>query len=373
MSNYANGQTIISDLHVLAPKQLAEEGDPIGLQVGNLNQPVKKVMIALDVLEQVVDEAIESEVQLIIAHHPMIYRPLKKVDLSTSQGRMIEKLIKHDIAVYAAHTNLDIAKGGVNDWLANAMELQNTEVLKTTVKKRLYKLAVYVPEQHSTKVRDAMAAAGAGHIGNYSHCTFNTSGEGTFKPLEGTDPFIGTKGQLEAVSELKIETVVQEERMNQVVAAMVQAHPYEEVAYDVYELKNEGQALGIGKIGMLKKPMEFEAFIAHVKKTLDVRSLRAVKGNNKKVQKVAVVGGDGNKFIYSAIMKGADVLVTGDMYYHNAHDAQAAGLSIVDPGHNVEKIMKKGLREYLTASLEKKGYSTEVVSSEVHTDPFLFF
>ncbi|MED2972528.1 Nif3-like dinuclear metal center hexameric protein [Fictibacillus sp. B-59209] len=373
MNKYANGHSVIGELHALAPKHLAEEGDPIGLQVGNLNKPVKKVMIALDVLEEVVDEAIEKGAELIIAHHPMIYRPLKKIDLSMPQGRMIEKLIKNDIAVYAAHTNLDVAKGGVNDWLAEALHLEQTEVLKGTKEISLVKLAVYVPEEQADTVREAMAAAGAGHIGQYSHCTFNTSGEGTFKPLEGTNPFIGTKGKIERVNEIKIETVISEDLVKQVISSMKKAHPYEEVAYDLYELKNEGETLGIGKIGRLAEEMPFEDFIQHVKQTLDVSALRAVKGHSRPVRKVAVVGGDGNKFISAAIMKGADVLVTGDMYYHNAHDAQAAGLSIIDPGHNVEKIMKTGLSTFLSGELKKKGYTTEVISSAVHTDPFLFY
>ncbi|MDN4074787.1 Nif3-like dinuclear metal center hexameric protein [Fictibacillus terranigra] len=373
MNKFANGQSVIAELNTLAPKHLAEEGDPIGLQVGNLNKPVKKVMIALDVLEEVVDEAIETGAELIIAHHPMIYRPLKKIDLSMPQGRIIEKLIKNDIAVYAAHTNLDVAKGGVNDWLAQALGLEQTEVLKGTREVSLVKLAVYVPEDYADTVRVAMSAAGAGHIGQYSHCTFNTTGEGTFKPLEGTKPFIGTQGQIERVKEIKVETVISEDLVKPVVSSMKKAHPYEEVAYDLYQLENQGETLGIGKIGRLAREMSFEQFIQHVKETLDVPSLRAVKGHSGPIRKVAVVGGDGNKFISAAIMKGADVLVTGDMYYHNAHDAQAAGLSIIDPGHNVEKIMKRGLCEYLTDEMKRKGYATEFFSSEVHTDPFLFF
>lgn len=373
MSKYANGQSVISYLHALAPKHLAYEGDPIGLQVGNLSKPVKKIMIALDVLEEVVDEAIEKGVDLILAHHPMIYRPLKNIDLASPQGRMIGKLIQHDITVFAAHTNLDIAQGGVNDWLAEAMQLERTEILKPTLTKTLYKLAVYVPQEHADLVREAMLSAGAGHIGAYSHCSFNTSGEGTFRPLEGTDPFIGTVGQTEKVKEVKIETVVPEEMVKRTVSSMIKAHPYEEVAYDLFELKNEGEVLGIGKVGYLAEEMTFEAFIDHVKTTLDVSSLRAVKGHERMIKKVAVLGGDGNKFISAAVMRGADVLVTGDMYYHNAHDAQAAGLSIVDPGHNVEKIMKKGLNRYLSEKLKEQRYDTEVISSEIHTDPFMFF
>ncbi|MGC4376005.1 Nif3-like dinuclear metal center hexameric protein [Fictibacillus sp. Mic-4] len=368
----ANGQWIISIMEKFAPKSLAEEGDPIGLQVGTLNKPVKKVMIALDVLETVVDEAIEKGVDLIIAHHPMIYRPLKRIDTSRSQGRVIEKLIKNDITVYAAHTNLDVAQGGVNDWLAEALKLTNTTVLKPTTMAKYIKLAVFVPKSHVDKVRDAISSAGAGHIGNYSHCTFNSSGLGTFKPLEGTNPYIGKLGELEIVDEVKIETIVPEALKKAVISEMLHAHPYEEVAYDVYPLENEGEFLGIGKIGQLEKAMTLEEFVQHVKNSLHVNALRVIKGHNRPIQKVAVVGGDGNKFISAAQFKGADVLVTGDIYYHNAHDAQAEGLTIIDPGHNIEKIMKKGLQQVIAQSVKEKKYDTEVICSEVNTDPFMF-
>ncbi|EIT85198.1 hypothetical protein A374_10660 [Fictibacillus macauensis ZFHKF-1] len=371
MTKYAYGHQVIGELHKLAPKHLAYEGDPIGLQVGNLALPVEKVMVVLDVLEPVVDEAIAKGVQLIIAHHPMIYRPLKNIDTATSQGRMIEKLLRHNITVYAAHTNLDIAKGGVNDWLAEALHLEQTSLLQVTAKETLYKLAVYVPTTHVEEVKEALAAAGAGHIGDYSHCTFSSEGTGTFKPLEGSQPFLGSQGDIEHVREVKLETVLPSNRLSRVLSAMHNVHPYEEVAYDVYELQNEHKTYGIGIVGTLHEALSFDAFIQHVKGTLGVASLRAVKGHDRLIKKVAVVGGDGNKFIHAALAKGADVLVTGDLYYHTAHDAQYAGLSVVDPGHHIEKIMKPRLCEYLQKALAGH-YATEVMASTQSTDPFTF-
>jgi dinuclear metal center YbgI/SA1388 family protein len=372
LSKCASGQYIISLLEGFAPKKMAVEGDPIGLQVGSLNKPIKKVMIALDVLESVVDEAIEGKVDLIIAHHPLLYRPLKKIDISTSKGKVIEKLIKNDITVYAAHTNLDVTRLGVNEWLADQLQLMNTEVLSTTYEDQLVKLSVFVPRTHEEQVRLAIGNAGAGHIGNYSHCSFSSDGTGTFTPLEGTSPFIGKEGRLEKVEEVKIESIMPQSLQKAVVSAMRKAHPYEEVAFDLYPLLNKGEELGIGKIGKLPEEMNLQEFVDHVKNAFGISSLRVIKGKKSMIRKVAVVGGDGNKYIYPALHKGADVLVTGDIYYHNAHDAQEEGLTIVDAGHHIEQIMKRKLKELLEQKIDANKYETEVVESNIITDPFTF-
>ncbi len=372
LSRSASAQYIISLLESFAPKKMAIEGDPIGLQVGSLNKPVKKVMIALDVLESVVDEAIEGKVDLIIAHHPLLYRPLKRIDINTSKGKVIEKLIKNDITVYAAHTNLDVTSLGVNEWLADQLQLTSTEVLSTTYEDKLVKLSVFVPSTHEDQVRVAIGNAGAGHIGNYSHCSFSSNGIGTFTPLEGTEPFIGKQGELERVEEVKIESILPESIVKVVVSAMKKAHPYEEVAYDLYPLLNKGEELGIGKIGKLPKEMDLQEFVEHVKTAFGVSHLRVIKGKNSIIKKVAVVGGDGNKYIYPALHKGADVLVTGDIYYHNAHDAQEEGLTIVDAGHHIEQIMKIKLKDILEEKLMNNKYETVVVESNIITDPFTF-
>ena len=368
----ANGYQIIELFEQFSPKNYAMEGDPIGLHIGTLHKPVSKVMIALDVLEPVVDEAIENGVNLIIAHHPLIYRPLKKIDTTSAAGRIIEKLIKHDIAVYAAHTNLDVTKGGVNDLLAAALQLENTEVLVPTHEVALKKLVVFVPKEAEGQVREAIGNAGAGAIGNYSHCSFSTEGTGRFLPEEGSEPAIGQVGQLEAVSEVRIETIIPETIEKKVVSAMIKAHPYEEVAYDIYSLDNQGEVLGLGKIGSLANEMTLEEFAEHVKKTLDVDRVRVVGDLNSTVKKVAVLGGDGNKYFQTAKFKGADVYVTGDMYYHTAHDAMMIGLNIVDPGHNVEKVMKQGVAAILTEMSRERKFAVEFIPSKLNTDPFIF-
>ncbi|MEH7272925.1 Nif3-like dinuclear metal center hexameric protein [Neobacillus vireti] len=367
----ANGHEIIQLFEQFSPKGLAMEGDKIGLQIGRLNKKIEKVMIALDVLEEVIDEAIEKQVQLIIAHHPPIFRPLKNVLTDTVQGRMIEKLIKHDIAVYAAHTNLDVAAGGVNDLLAEALGLANPEVLVPTFETNLKKVVIYTPESHAEAIRQALGKSGAGFIGNYSHCTFSAEGTGRFLPEAGTNPYIGEQGQLEAVDEVRIETIVPEHLIKKVVSAMIKAHPYEEVAYDVYPIENKGEVLGLGKIGTVDE-MTLGEFVEKVKMALEVDKVRVVGDLTSKVKKVAVLGGDGNKYFKHAKFRGADVYVTGDIYYHTAHDAMMEGLNIIDPGHNVEKIMKKGVTKTLTKMCKESGYEVEIFPSEVNTDPFQY-
>lgn len=366
-----NGHEIIQLFEQFSPKAFAVEGDKIGLQIGSLSKPVKKVMITLDVLEEVVDEAIEKGVELIIAHHPPIFRSMKKITEETASGRMITKLIKHDIAVYAAHTNLDVAKGGVNDLLAGALGLSDTEVLVPTYEDKLVKLAVYVPEESADKVREAIGNSGGGAIGDYSHCSFSVNGTGRFLPGESTNPHIGEQGRLEAVGETRIETIFPKSLEKRVLSAMLKAHPYEEPAYDLFPLENKGEELGLGRIGTVEE-MSLREFAEHVKKALDVSAVRVVGTLEDRVKKVAVLGGDGNKYYSHAKFRGADVYITGDIYYHTAHDAMMAGLNIIDPGHNVEKVMKTGVANILADRCQEKGFEVEFISSEVNTDPFIF-
>jgi dinuclear metal center YbgI/SA1388 family protein len=367
----ANGHEIIQLFEQFSPKALAMEGDKIGLQIGRLNKKIDKIMIALDVLEEVIDEAIERNVQLIISHHPPIFRPLKNVLTDTVQGRMIEKLLKHDIAVYAAHTNLDVATGGVNDLLADALGLENPEVLVPTNETKLKKLVVFTPVSHAEEIRKVLGAIGAGFIGNYSHCSFSADGTGRFLPGDNTNPHIGQQGRLEAVDEVRIETIVPEHLIKRAITAVIKAHPYEEVAYDIYPVENKGEVLGLGRIGRVKE-MTLAEFAERVKQAFEVDKVRVVGDLSSRIKKVAVLGGDGNKYFMSAKFKGADVYITGDIYYHTAHDAMMQGLNMIDPGHNVEKIMKKGLTTILSKMCKESGYEVEIFPSEVNTDPFQY-
>lgn len=368
----ASAQRIIQFIEEFAPKHLAMEGDRIGLQIGTLQKKVKKVMVALDILEEVVDEAIAEGVDLLVAHHAVIFQPLKQIRTDLPAGRIIEKLIKHDIAVYIAHTNLDTAPGGINDWLVEALGLQEVELLQEGYQQKLKKLVVFVPETHVEEVRVAISTAGAGWIGNYSHCTFSTNGTGTFLPQDGTQPFIGEVGRLEKVEEVRLETIVPEGIQGKVIKAMLKSHPYEEVAYDLYPLEQKGETFGIGRVGKLPTPLSLQDFALQIKETFALTGIRVVGPLDRPVQKIAVLGGDGNRYVQSAIFRGADVLVTGDVYYHTAQDAMMAGLSIIDPGHNVEKVMKEGIKKVLENRMKAEGLTTCVLASKIHTDPFTF-
>ncbi|MCA1063426.1 Nif3-like dinuclear metal center hexameric protein [Rossellomorea sp. AcN35-11] len=367
-----NGHEIIQLFEQFSPKHLAEEGDPIGLQIGKLNEKVENVMITLDVLENVVDEAIKNNVKLIIAHHPPLFRPLKALHTDTYQGRMIEKLIKHDIAVYAAHTNLDVAQGGVNDLLSDRLNLKDTSVLVPTYREELRKLVVYVPKEDAGRLREALGNAGAGSIGDYSHCTFSTEGQGRFLPGEGANPHIGRQGSMEEVEEEKIETVYPLSIEKKVLKAMFSHHPYEEVAFDIYSLKNESPALGLGRIGKLQKDMSLKEFALFVKETFGMDGIRVIGDEEARVSKVAILGGDGNKFIGKAKRQGADVFVSGDIYYHTAHDAMMMGLNVVDAGHHIEKVMKDGVAGYLAKKCSEKGYIVNIFASKSDTNPFTY-
>ncbi|MFL0201809.1 Nif3-like dinuclear metal center hexameric protein [Exiguobacterium acetylicum] len=368
----ANGNHVIEQFEAFAPKKFALEGDPIGLQIGTLNKDVKRVLVTLDVLESVVDEAIEKKVDLIIAHHPPIFSKLANVTDRSATGRIVTKCIKHDIAVYAAHTNLDVTPGGVNDWMADTLGLESCEVLAPTFENTQYKLSVFVPTEAVERVSTALAQAGAGKEGDYSDCQFHVDGTGQFRPLTEATPYIGEAGRLERVSEVRIETIVTELNQKQVIRAMKQAHPYEEVAYDLIRQERPATSLGLGRIGRLPEAMTLREFAEHVRDAFGVQNLRFVGDESRHIQKVAVLGGDGNKYVSTAAFAGADVLVTGDLYFHVAHDAMALGLAVVDPGHHVESVMKEGVVNELKRRFEQKKIDVELLISTANTNPFQF-
>jgi len=368
----AKGQTVIQYMEQFAPKSIAVPDDRIGLQLGTLQKDITGVLVALDVTEEVIDEAIALNANLIIAHHAIIFRPLKSLQTSTPMGRLYEKLIKHDIAVYISHTNLDIAEGGVNDWMAEALGLRQTVLIEQTSSDDYLKLVTFVPASHLDAVRSAVWAAGAGHIGNYSHCSFNTEGTGTFQPEEGTNPYIGQQGKLEHAAEVRFETIIPTSLRNKAVQALIKSHPYEEVAYDLYPLALPGKAYGLGRVGKLDAPVSLGEFVDTVKKGLDVPTVRVVGDLQRTIKKAAVLGGSGSRYVNGALFKGADVIVTGDIDYHTAHDALLAGIAIIDPGHNTEKIMKPGVAGVLSARLQADKYTTPVHASVIDTEVFRF-
>lgn len=362
---------IVAAIEKLAPNHLAEAWDNIGLLVGNPDQDIHKVILALDVTDEVVSQAVEVGADMIVAHHPIIFKGISHIRTDLPLGNLLANLLKHEIAVYAAHTNLDSAPGGVNDVLAQKFNLQEATPLTTVYKEKLYKVIVFVPVTHVEDVRMAMTEAGAGHIGNYSHCTFQTQGLGTFLPLAETTPFIGEQGKLEYVDEYRLETIVPASQRSKVIAAMVAAHPYEEVAYDEYTLENTGFSYGLGRIGHLITPIPLLEFIEKVKKTLNTQSIKVAGSTKAVISKVAVCGGSGAGLIKNAIKAGADVLITGDVKYHEAQQAVAEGLIVIDAGHfATEQPVIECVANYLKQCTLKNSWNLEILASDVNKDVF---
>lgn len=364
-------QSIIEKIEQLAPKKLAYDWDNVGLQIGDPRENIKKILISLDLTEEVIQEAIENKINMIVTHHPFIFKPLKQIRFDQPSGKLIKIMIENKINLYVAHTNLDIANQGLNDMLAEKLSLENIEVLSQREEEKLYKIAVYVPKGYEEELRNVLGNKGAGYIGNYSHCTFQLSGTGTFKPLEGTKPFIGNIGQIEYVDEYRLETIVSQSNLSKVVKAMIKAHPYEEVAYDIYPLENKGKSFGIGRVGYLATPIAYEDFLLKVKKELSIEYLRTAGPKALSIQKVALCTGSGAEFMYQAKRKGADIYITGDIKYHEAQMAKDLDLSLIDAGHfATEIIMIEGLKKYLDQAFQKDKNDVEVMMSKMNKDFF---
>lgn len=326
-------QALMDMMDELAPRHLALGNDPVGLHIGNPHDEVKNIVTALDVDEDTLKEALRLEANVIISHHPLIFSPLTGIDYSLPGGALIREIIRNNMNVFVAHTNLDVAPRGVNTLLSELLELQDTEILEVTGRDSLLKLVAFVPEGFEDKIRDAISEAGAGWIGNYSHCTFQTAGTGTFLPREGTDPFIGRKGELEKVEEFRLETIFPLSIKKAVINALAESHPYEEVAYDLYPLENEGIPVGLGYVGKLNKSLSLGDLAQKCADKLHADTVHVFGDKQKQVHKVAVCGGSGGSLIQNAAVKGADVFVSGDFKYHDIKTARSMGLSLIDAGH----------------------------------------
>lgn len=351
-------------VEALAPKHLAEEWDNSGIQVGDINGEVDRLLVSLDVTPEIIRQAKERKVQMIVAHHPLIFRPLKSLQTNTVLGSMIVEAVKSDIVIYAAHTNLDSARAGVNQVLADKLGLQQAEILDAVYQEKLMKIVVFVPAGSEEAVHMAMSEAGAGWIGKYSHCSFQMRGTGTFMPGDNTNPYIGRQGVLEKVDEFRLETVVREKQLQQVLAAMIKAHPYEEVAYDFYELVNPGEKLGLGRVGGLPEQVAVAALAQQVKDILGCSTVKVAGDTGKKVIRAAVCGGSGAGFIQAAAAAGADVFITGDVKYHEAQEAAALGMAIIDAGHfATEHVIVFELADYLRTYAQNQGWKLEVFTA----------
>lgn len=355
-------------LESLAPLSSQESYDNAGLIVGDPGMELTGVLVSLDCIETVVDEAIQKNCNVIVAHHPILFKGLKRLNGSDYVQRTILKAIKNDIALYAIHTNLDNYRFGVNAEIGKRIGLENLRVLapKNDV---LTKLVVYVPTDYKEKVMSALFQAGAGSIGNYSECSFSTSGEGTFLPLEGSNPFSGTKGEREQAQEVKVEVLVSKHTLNGAVRAMKQAHPYEEVAYEVYPILNENGFEGAGMVGTLNEPMPTVDFLKHIKSVFGCGIIRHTALMKDTIQTVAFCGGAGSFLLRNAISQKADIYITGDYKYHEFFDADQR-IIIADIGHYESEQYTSHLLEGI---LTKKFPKFAVHLTEVNTNPINYF
>jgi dinuclear metal center YbgI/SA1388 family protein len=355
-----------------APRQLAWERDNTGLLVGSPSQLVKKILVALDVTDRVIDEAAGKKADLLITHHPLMFGSVKSITDNDRTGRLLLRLIRKNIALFSAHTNLDFTRDGVSSTLAKKLNLQNTRVLHKDVR-QYNKIVVFVPSSHADKLMAAMAGAGAGSIGAYDSCSFQAEGTGTFRPLKGANPFIGTAGTLERVAETRLEMIVPSWKLNGVLASMRETHPYEEIAYDVYALANIASEYGSGIIGELPKPVKLRAFLQTVRSKLRVPSLRFTGNLNQAVRTIAVCGGSGSELLPVAIQQGADVFLTADAKYHVFQDAEDE-IALIDAGHyETEQPVVQQVVSYLSRRCRERKDSVLVLASEYSHNPVQYY
>jgi len=322
---------LVGFLENMVPLSMQESYDNCGLIVGDKNQEITGVLVALDCIESIVDEAIQKKCNVIVAHHPIVFKGLKSLVGKNYIERTVLKSIKNDIAIYAIHTNLDNYRWGVNFEIGNRIGLKNLQILapKDHV---LQKLAFFVPNDQLSEVRNALFELGAGGIGNYDQCSFNSEGEGTFRALKGANPFVGKQGELHREKETRVEIIVSSHQINVVVNKLCEVHPYEEVAYDIYPLANVNFHEGAGMVGELPEAMDEKAFLEKIKTTFKCGVIRHTALRNKKIQKVAFCGGSGIFLLPFAKRAKADIYITADVKYHEFFDAEN-DILLADIGH----------------------------------------
>jgi dinuclear metal center YbgI/SA1388 family protein len=355
-------------LEKLAPTAYQESYDNAGLIVGNQNDEIKGILVTLDSTEEVIEEALQKGCNLIIAHHPIVFKGLKRFTGKNYVERTIIKAIKNDIAIYAIHTNLDNVVGGVNFKIAERLNLQNVRILapKNDV---LMKLVVFVPTENTSNLLHALHEAGAGEIGNYSNCSFSVNGTGTFRPNEKSNPYIGQNGILEKVNEDRIEVIFPSFLQNTIVKAMKSVHPYEEIAHYFSSLNNQNQEVGSGAIGELENPIDEKEFLGYLKEKMNVKLIKHTRLLKKPIKTIAVCGGAGGFLLNDAIAQKADIFITSDYKYHEYFDADKR-IIIADIGHyESEQFTKDLLCDYIS----KKFTNFAVHLSETNTNPIEYF
>lgn len=351
-----------------APKWVAWEKDNVGLQVGDKQNRVTKVLLTLDVTKQIVNEAIDQKAELIVSHHPLLFRPPSAIIANDPVGELVLRLAEHKIALFSAHTNLDFTQGGVNFALAEILGLKNIRFL-APLKNSLAKIVVFVPEGHVERVRYAMTQAGAGIIGKYLSCSFGTKGTGSFYGSTASNPFLGKRGNLEFVEETRLEMIAPRAIVPDVTAALKAVHPYEEPAYDIYFIENPNPNFGMGALGKLRKPQSLGFFLKSLKRTLGVGTLRYTGSLTRKIQNIAVCGGAGSELLPDAIAAKADVFVTADVRYHAFQKANET-IALIDAGHwETEQIILKPIAARLRSAANAAHEPLNVFITKHKTNP----
>jgi len=361
-------KTLTDCIEEKAPLSLQESYDNSGLIIGSFDQEIHKVLVTVDVTEKVMKEAIKKGCNLVISHHPLIFGSIKKINSKNITEKLIITAIKNDIAIYAAHTNLDNISHGVNEMLGKKIGLINLKILQPK-ENLLKKLITFCPIKHVTKVQTALFNAGAGHIGNYDCCSYNTSGEGTFRALENTNPFVGKSHEIHHEKEVKIEVIFPAYLQSSLIQALIDAHPYEEVAYDIFPLHNFFKQAGAGMTGEFEKARTEKEFLTHLKKSLDIKTIRHSPLLNKKIKKVAFCGGSGSFLIKEALATHADAFITADLKYNHFFEPEDK-LLLADVGHYESEQFTK---ELIVDVIKKKFPKFAVLNSEVNTNPVNYY
>ncbi len=358
---------ITTSIEEIAPLSYAEDFDNVGLLIGNYNTKVTGVLVTLDTLENIVDEAIEKNCNLIVSFHPIIFSGLKKLNGNNYVERVVLKAIKNDIAIYAIHTALDNSIVGVNAKICEVLGLINTKIL-IPKKGLIRKLTTYVPSANAENLRKSLFNAGAGNIGNYDQCSFNTEGYGTYRGNKNSNPTIGEREKIHTEKETFISVIFEKKNEREIIKALFKNHPYEEVAYDIVSLENTHQEVGMGMVGELEKAMNEDDFLNQLKKTMKTDCIRHSKLRNKPIKKVAVLGGSGSFAINNAIVANADIYITSDIKYHEFYKAENK-LVIADIGHyESEQFTKNLLVDFLT----EKFPNFAVILSDKNTNPIYY-
>lgn len=361
-------QQLISHLETLAPPSYQEGYDNSGLIVGDPATEITGVLFSLDCTEPVIEEAIQKGCNLVVAHHPIVFKGLKRLNGKNYVERTVIMAIQHGVAIYAIHTNLDHVLTGVNAMISERLGLQNVRILAPK-KELLMKLTFFVPAESSQLVLDALYAEGAGQIGNYSKCSFQTTGTGTFLPVENAKPVVGELGKLEIITEQRVEVLFLAHQEHRIMAALRKAHPYEEVAYYVQRIENEHQEVGAGAVGELPEAMPVQDFLAHLKKSMNASVVKYTSSSTATIKKVAVCGGAGSFLLSHALRAGADAFVTADYKYHEFFDAENR-IVICDIGHYESEVYTK---QVLFNNISKKFDNFALYLSEVNTNPVSYF